>query len=107
MRDGSHCRCAFAARSRLFAVEHRILDLRRCATAHPRGAALTPKPFLATIAGLCLPAFANLRFFAVVTSFNPIAADSGGAHRACDQDRTEYALDSGHWVFAGGRLARI
>jgi hypothetical protein len=46
-----------AARFRLFVVEHRILDLRRCATAHPRGTALTPNPFLATIGSLRLPAF--------------------------------------------------
>ena len=40
-------------------VEHRMVDLRRGAAAHPRGAALTAQPFLATIGGTSPLAFCH------------------------------------------------
>jgi hypothetical protein len=40
LRDGSHRRCALAARFGIFALEHRLVCLQRRAASHSRGAAL-------------------------------------------------------------------
>ncbi len=117
LRDGSDGGRPFGARSRLFAVEHRLVEVPRSGAQDPRRRALErlgseraaqrPERSLQWAISAFRGHFSLGVRRAVDPRFGAIHSGASRPDRARDQDRPQLSVDLGHCAAAAGRSARL